>query len=105
VIGGEVFRPGEFGLYFLLSGRDTIGVIAVNSDPRESALARISDTGVRRLWPGARVVAPGDAKAAGFAAGGRADLRGPVLLLAALLALADASLAGWGGGGARRPRK
>jgi hypothetical protein len=97
--GGAVFRSAELGLHFILGGRDTIGVVAVNPDPRESALARAGDEEVRRLWSGARTVPLGRAASAAFASGGRADLRGTLLLLAAVLALADAVLAG---SGARR---
>lgn len=104
VEGGAQFRPSELGLVFLLNGPDTIGVLAVNPDPRESDLTRIGDARLRQLWPGARVVRPGDAGSAAFAFGGRADLVGLVLLLAAVLALADASLAGWGGIRARGQR-
>jgi hypothetical protein len=96
VEGGSGFRPAEPGLHFILSESDTIGVVAVNPDPRESVLERESDAGLRALWPGARVVAASDAPGAAFSAGGRADLRGPLLLLAVVLALADALLAGLG---------
>ena len=92
--GGEGFRPSELGLAYLLSGPDTIGVLAVNPDPRESEMERVGDRTIRQLWPGARVVGLRDAGTAAFAAGGRADLRGTVLLVVALLALADAALAG-----------
>jgi hypothetical protein len=75
----------------------------VNPDPRESSLQRASDGELRGLWPGARVVGPDEAAHAAFAAGGRADLRGPLLLLAALLVVADAVLAGAGARKAARP--
>ena len=104
VEGGSPFRAAETGLYFILAGRDTIGVVAVNPDPRESQLARAADGEIRRLWPGSRVVPPRDAAEAALAASGRADLRGPLLLLGAVLALADATLAGLGARrAARRP--
>lgn len=96
VQGTDLFRPVEPGLWFILGGRDTIGALAVNPDPREADLARASDAAVRQLWPEARVVGAPAAREATFAAGGRADLRGWMLGLAALLALADATLAGWG---------
>lgn len=102
--GGSPFRAQETGLYYILAGRDTIGVVGVNPDPRESQLARAGDGEIRRLWPGSRIAAPDDAAAAALAASGRADLRGPLLLLAALLALADAALAALGARrAARRP--
>lgn len=104
VEGGAPFRPPDTGLYFILAGRDTLGVLAANPDPRESQLARATDQELRRLWPGSRVVAPAAVAAAALAASGRADLRGPLLALAAGLALADAILAGLGARrAARRP--
>jgi hypothetical protein len=102
VEGGAAFRSGETGLHFILAGRDTIGVVAVNPDPRESALARAQDGEVRRLWSGARIAPLDRAAQAAFGAGGRADLRGALLMLAGLLALADAVLASAGSGRARR---
>ena len=96
VQGSDLFRPTEPGLSFLLSGTDTIGALAVNLDPRESELARASDGSIRQLWPEVRLATIGRAREVTYAAGGRADLRGWVLGLAALLAIADASFAGWG---------
>ncbi len=96
VRGNDRFRPTEPGLSYLLSGNDTIGALAVNLDPRESELLRANDGAIRRLWPDARIATIERAREATYAAGGRADLRGWVLGLAALLAIADASFAGWG---------
>lgn len=96
VEGGGAFRARETGLHFILAGRDTIGAVAVNPDPRESALERGGDRDIRRLWPGARIAPLARAASVAFAAGGRADLRGFFLALAVLLALADAALAGLG---------
>jgi len=96
VEGGGSFRSRETGLHYILAGRDTIGAVAVNPDPRESALTRGGDGEIRRLWPGARVASLDRAASVAFAAGGRADLRGFFLVLAAVLALADAALAGLG---------
>ena len=103
VEGGGSFRSRETGLHFILAGRDTIGAVAVNPDPRESALTRSGDGEIRRLWPGARVGSLERAASVAFAAGGRADLRGFFLVLAALLALADAALAGLGARRGARP--
>jgi len=96
VQGSDLFRLSEPGLSFLLSGSDTIGALAVNLDPRESELARAGDGSIRQLWPDVRIATIGRAREVTYAAGGRADLRGWVLGLAALLAIADASFAGWG---------
>ncbi len=97
VEGGAPWRPQEVGLVWLLAGRDTAGVLAVNVDARESRLARASDGRVRALWPGARVVPLGAAGRAAFAGGARSDLRGPLLWLALACAAAELVLASaWG---------
>lgn len=104
VEGGSAFRSAETGLHFILAGRDTIGVVAVNPDPRESALSRAQDSEIRRLWPGARIAPLDRAAEAAYSSGGRADLRGVFLMLAGLLALADAVLASAGAGRTARSR-
>jgi len=93
VEGGGVFRPGEPGAYYLLAGDDTVGAITANIDPRESLLAPASDAQARRLWKDARLVSLADAGDAVFTGNARGDLRGPLLWLALLLALAEAGLA------------
>lgn len=91
--GGGAWRPAATGLHFLLDGQDTVGVIAVNPDPRESLLARADDDQVRTLWPGARLVELDEAGAVAFSAAGRGDLRGPLIALAVVLALVETALA------------
>ncbi|MHB1327583.1 MAG: hypothetical protein ACYC2K_05210, partial [Gemmatimonadales bacterium] len=91
--GGALFRPQQPGPHYLLAGSDTIGVLNVNPDPRESDLIRASDDEVRALWPEARI---GELDRAGeltFHAGATSDLRGLLLLAALLLGLAEAGLA------------
>ena len=96
VEGGALFRPAEPGVHFLLSGRDTIGALSVNPDPRESRLERATDGQTRRLWPGARIMSLGKAGDAAFSSAARGDLRGPLLWTALLVGLAEAGFAsGW----------
>ena len=96
VEGGGLFRPAEPGVHFLLSGRDTIGALSVNPDPRESRLERASDGQTRRLWHGARIISLGKAGGAAFSSAARGDLRGPLLWTALLVGLAEAGFAsGW----------
>jgi aerotolerance regulator-like protein len=96
VEGGGLFQPPEPGVYFLQSGRDTVGAISVNPDPRESRLARADDAQARQLWKGARVVSLGVAGDTAFSSGSRGDLRGPLLWTALLVGLVEAGLAsGW----------
>ena len=75
-------------------GTDTVGALAVNLDPRESELtpATRSDR-CGRSGAGAPIVSLADIRAAAFAAGARGHLRGPFLVLALLLGLAEVALA------------
>lgn len=93
VEGGGLFQPPEAGVYYLRSGRDTLGAISVNPDPRESRLARASDGQARQLWKGARLVGLQDVPDAAFSSASRGDLRGPLLWLALVAGLAEVGLA------------
>jgi hypothetical protein len=96
VEGGGLFQPPEPGVYFLQAGRDTVGAISVNPDPRESRLARASDTQARQLWKGARVVPLSRAGDAAFSSASRGDLRGPLLWIALLVGIIEVGFAsGW----------
>ena len=57
---GVALSTGGAGLQFLLSGQDTIGVVSVNPDPRESDLTRATDRAVTSLWKESRVVSLDD---------------------------------------------
>jgi hypothetical protein len=96
VEGGAAFRPPVAGIYYLLSGRDTVGSLSANVDSRESALEPAEESALHRLWPSARFVSARNAGAQAFAAVGRADLQGPLLWAAFGLAVAEVLLAsGW----------
>ena len=93
VEGGAAFHPPTVGVYHLLAGRDTIGGLAVNPDPRESELKPATTAAVTGLWPTARVVSLADAPGAAFAGAGRASLQGPLLWLLLLLGMVEVGLA------------
>ncbi|HEX9893705.1 MAG TPA: BatA domain-containing protein [Gemmatimonadales bacterium] len=95
VEGGALFRPALTGLYFLLSGRDTLGTVSVNPDPRESVLTRATDRAVEALWRGARTVSLEQGARLAFTAAARRDLRPPLLWLALVLGVVEAGLAAW----------
>jgi hypothetical protein len=96
VEGGAVFRAPAVGAYYLTAQRDTVGMLAVNIDPRESVLQRASDRQIRSLWRPAGLVPLSEAESVTFAAGARSDLRGPLLWLAVLLGLAEVAVASAG---------
>lgn len=98
VEGGGRFRPPATGVYWLTSGEDTVGALAVNPDPRESRLDAPDDAAVRRLWPGAWVRALEEAGDAAFASAARRDLRTPLLLGVVLLGMVEVGLASAGRG-------
>lgn len=93
VEGGAPFSPPATGLYYLVAGIDTMGVLAANVDVRESYLERADDRAIRQLWHPARIIEPERARDVVFAAGARGDLRGPLLWLALALALVEVGLA------------
>jgi len=96
VEGGGKFRPSDLGEYYLLAGRDTVGALSVNPDPRESLLAPASESEIRRLWKGAQVVDLTEVGGFAFSSGSRGDLRGALLWSALVLGLLELGMAsGW----------
>ncbi|HEX5632346.1 MAG TPA: BatA domain-containing protein [Gemmatimonadales bacterium] len=95
VEGGARFAAADTGLHYLVSGRDTVGVLAVNPDPRESRLAPALDGQLRDLWRGARVEDLEEAGGLAFANASRSDFTGPFLWLALVLGLVEVALASW----------
>ena len=93
VEGGAPFVPPARGIYWLRAGRDTVGALAANADPRESDLRAATASDVRSLWPSARVVPAEAAADDAFGLSARADLRGPLLWFAAVLLIVDLVLA------------
>ena len=93
VEGGGLFQPPNPGVFYLATGRDTVGALSVNPDPRESRLARATDAQTRELWKGARLVSLSDVADVAFSSASRGDLRGPLLWLALLAGIVEVGLA------------
>jgi hypothetical protein len=93
VEGGELFHPGDPGVYYLMAGGDTVGAMSVNLDPRESRLERATDAEARQLWKGARMVALSDAGPVAFSSASQGDLRGPLLWVTLALGIMEVGLA------------
>jgi hypothetical protein len=104
VSGGQaVTAPASPGVYPLLAGEaDTVGVLVVAPDPRESDLRRATAGELASLFPGARVAVASGARAYAaerFRGAGRSELTGLLLLLALLLLVVEGIVAA---GGLRR---
>lgn len=100
--GAVVPAPETPGLYALLSGPDTIGMLVVAPDARESNLTRAAADRLRAAFPGARVTVtsnPREYATLRFRGSGRSELTGGLLAVALALLLAEAALAA---GGPRR---
>jgi hypothetical protein len=78
---------------------DTVGVLVVAPDPRESDLRRASAGELASLFPGARVAVAASAGADAaerFSGAGRSELTGLLLVLALLLLLLEGVVAAGG---------
>ncbi len=94
--GAVVAAPGAPGVYAMLSGRDTVGLLVVGADARESDLTRAEAADWRRALPGARVSVTDDAEryaAERFRGAGRSELTGWLLAAALLVLLLESLLA------------
>lgn len=92
--GAPATAPALPGVYPLLAGADTVGMLVVAPDPRESDLTRATNAEVAAAFPGARVrvvETPRAYAAVRFAGAGRSDLA-PWMLAAALAVLVAESL-------------
>lgn len=94
--GAVIAAPQAPGLYALLSGADTAGILVVAPDPRESDLRRADAATLRARFKGARVTLTGDAREYGslrFRGAGRSELTGWLLAGVLLVLLVEAGLA------------
>jgi hypothetical protein len=97
--GEVVVAPAAPGVYALRAGPDTVAMLVVAGDARESELARATSAQLAARWPRARLETtetPGGYAARRFRGAGRSELTG-WLLLAALMVLVAESLLASGG--------
>ncbi len=102
--GAVIAAPELPGAYPLLAGADTIAMLVVAPDARESDLARESAAALRARFPGSRVTVTTDPReyaALRFRGAGRSELTGWLLAAALLVLLIEPALAA---GGLRRTR-
>lgn len=95
--GGSRWLPTSLGTDYLLRGADTVGILTVLPDARESELARAPDARARDLWPGVRILDLDQAGSAAFTSQAALGLRPWLLWLALALAVLEFLLAGRGG--------
>ncbi len=103
--GGIVAAPATPGAYPVLAGRDTIAMLVVGPDPRESELARATVAELRSRLAGFAVSVtddPRDYGARRFRGAGRSELTGWMLLLALGVLIGEALLAAGGVGRTQR---
>ncbi len=96
VTGGVIDAPAVPGAYALRRGHDTVGLLVVGADARESDLTRAREADVAVHWPGARVSVTDDPRvyaAERFRGAGRSEITGPLLALALLVLIVEALLA------------
>lgn len=97
--GSVIAAPAVPGVWALRAGRDTVGMLVVGPDPRESDLVRASNAEVAAAWTGASVTVTDDARqyrARRFRGAGRSELTGPLLLLALITLVLESWLAAGG---------
>ena len=83
--GAVIAAPVTPGVYAMLGGRDTLGLLVVGFDPRESDLTRAAAGDVSAAWPGARASVTDDAAQYGarrFRGAGQSELTGWLLVIA-----------------------
>ncbi len=94
--GGVVAAPATPGLWAVRAGRDTVGMLVVGADPRESDLTRATVHALVAQWSEARLAVTDDPRqyaARRFRGAGRSELTGPLLLFALVVLAVEALLA------------
>lgn len=97
--GAIVAAPATPGAYPVLAGRDTIAMLVVGPDPRESDLARATAAELRGRLAGFAISVTDDPRQYGarrFRGAGRSELTGWMLLLALGVLIGEALLAAGG---------
>lgn len=105
ISNGEFTAPDRSGVYFLRRAGAKAGALVVNGEPDESALGRLATPALRARFEGrdVRITADGQRWAAdAYTGSARRPLGTPLLILAALVLLAEAIIARGSGEGSRR---
>lgn len=99
--GAIMPAPRDAGAYFLMAGSDTVGTLAVQPDPRESALSQASRSEViDALGDEVELLVPTEYARGPFGAATRSEVAGLLLVLALVAVLLESGVA-WRLKGAR----
>jgi hypothetical protein len=96
VANGEIIAPDRAGVYFMRRGGSKAGAVVVNGEPQESSLARLSAASLRARFDGRDVSLTTDGERwanDAYTGSARRPLSTPILILAALVLLAEAIIA------------
>jgi hypothetical protein len=95
IASGEIIAPDRAGVYFLRRAGAKAGAVVVNSEPDESTLARLPAATFRARFDGrdVSVTADGESWARdAYTGSARRPLSTPLLILAALVLVAEAMI-------------
>ena len=96
ISNGEIVAPDRAGVYFMRRGGNKSGAVVVNGEPEESSLARLSAAALRARFEGRDVTLTTDGErwaSDAYTGSARRPLSTPILILAALVLLAEAIIA------------
>jgi len=102
---GEIIAPERAGVYFLRRGGQRAGALVVNAEPDESALGRIAPAVLQSRITGRQVSVTSNGEQwarDAYTGSARRPLVAPLLILAALVLLAEALMSRGTGDGANR---
>jgi hypothetical protein len=96
IASGEIVAPDRAGVYFLRRAGTKAGAVVVNSEPDESSLARLATPALRARFDGRDVTVSADGERwarDAYTGSARRPLSTPLLILAALVLIAEAIIA------------
>jgi hypothetical protein len=96
IASGEIIAPDRAGVYFMRRGGNKAGAVVVNGEPEESSLARLPAAALKARFDGRDVTVTADGERwanDAYTGSSRRPLSTPILILAALVLVAEAIIA------------
>ena len=96
IANGEIVAPDRSGVYFMRRGGNKAGAVVVNGEPEESSLARLPSAALKARFDGRDVTVTADGERwanDAYTGSSRRPLSTPILILAALVLVAEAIVA------------